>query len=380
MKLIKLIKITLIPVIGTFVAISLLKNDSVINDSGISVFKDHEIIWINNEKLLFSKGILTCSNESGGSHATLTFFEYDVKNNNGKFYDKFELVHCHYKNKIIYTQMQGCSDRNKTYSANFYDRNDRYELSTSYINSISCTPEQLPSIAGDDYNKNVKIELADGLGTVVGSMPGLIYNKYKTNYTSMASTWYHEKETSIYPVALNTSFNSSEIGLNRENFEPWIDEEYNVQILRYEEFKKAYLIALKPQNQSHDRDRHYKYWWLYPDGKIESIIEFNQSDNDVFKFIDGDLIPTKSGLFIVGGADKNSILPEYSAHHGLYSINNNAHFKQVFNGDIKNASVSPNGCKLAFFRMPQIFDPKNEDGITATYYLQTINVCDLKNG
>ena len=44
---------------------------------------------------------------------------------------------------------------------------------------------------------------------------------------------------------------------------------------------------------------------------------------------------------------------------------------------IKHPSLSPDGCKLAFARMPKIFDPKKEEGIVGTYFLQTINLCEL---
>lgn len=374
----KLIKLAVISTIGVILFVSLVKNNSVITDSKVRVFKDHEIIWINNERLLFSQGVSTCTDEKGESYSTLIFSDYDIKKNKSTPYGKFNGLFCAYNNTIIYNQMDGCSSKSETYSADFYIKDNRQKLSNGFVNEISCIQEQLLSNTGDLLdNQNNKLDLAEGHSVIVSSLSELVYNKYKMfNHVSYTPS---ETEHSIpvYPVDMFISNDTPGVSIDRLNFEPWIDEGYNVQVLRFEKFKNAYFLALVPQHNNRYANKHYKYWWLYPDGRIEKIFEFNQSDNNVFEFIDGDIIPTKNGLFIVGGSDENALLPNYSAHHGLYSIDNNGQFNQLINGDIKKASVSPDGCELAFYRMPQVFDPKDENGITAIYYLQTINVCDL---
>lgn len=374
----KLIKLAVISTIGVILFVSLAKNDSVITDSKVRVFKDHEIIWINNERLLFSQGISICTDEKGESHSTLSFSEYEIKKNSSTSYGKFNGLFCAYNNKIIYNQMDGCSSESETYSSDFYIKDNKQKLSNSFVNEIGCTQEQLLSNAGELLdNQNNKIELAEGHSLVVSSLHEFVYNKYKMlNHAGYISSE-AEHNIPVYPVEISISSDKPGISIDRQNFEPWIDEGYSVKFLKFEKFKNAYFLALVPQYNNRDTNRHYKYWWLYPDGRVEKILEFNQLDNNVFEFIDGDIIPTKNGLFIVGGSDTNALLPNHSAHHGLYSIDNNGQFKQLVNGDIKKASVSPDGCELAFYRMPQVFDPKDESGITAIYYLQTINACNL---
>lgn len=371
----KLIKLAVISAIGVIFFVSLIKNNSVITDSKIRVFKEHEIIWVNNEKLLFSQGISVCTDEKGESHSTLSFSEYEIKKNSSTSYGKFNGLFCAHNNSIIYNQMDGCSSRSESYSADFYIKDNKHKLPNNFVNKISCTLEQSLSSTGELLDN--KIELAEGNSLIVSSLSDFLYSKYniinRFNYTSSEV----EHNNPVYPVEIFASNNDPGASIDRINFEPWIDEGYNVNLVKFEKFKNAYFLALVPQNNNPDVNRHYKYWWLYPNGRIEEILEFNQLDNNIFEFIDGDIIPTKNGLFIVGGSDTNALLPNYSAHHGLYSIDINGQFKQLVNGDIKKASVSPDGCELAFYRMPQVFDPKDENGITAIYYLQTINVCNL---
>lgn len=353
-------------------------NKTIANDSNITLFKDHDIFWIDNNKLLFAKGSSTCTNQSGSSYSTLIFLEYNVQEDSTKFYDKMNVLSCYNNGTIIYSQKNDCSDQNATYSASYYDKKDKHKVS-GYVNPISCTMEKAE---WDDTNLSERErtamprQLSENHGWILGSKPGIIYIGDDGRYSRLASSSL-EPEYAIYPVMLYPSSDGDGIQIDKINFEPWIERGYHVQILRYEKFKNAYLLGLKPSPQNRETNIQHAYWWLYQDGRIESIISFNSSANNIFEFMDGDILPTKTGLFLVGGGDPYAPIPNFSASHGLYKMNSKGIFEQIFNGDIKHPSLSPDGCKLAFARMPKIFDPKKEEGIVGTYFLQTINLCEL---
>lgn len=204
--------------------------------------------------------------------------------------------------------------------------------------------------------------LVEGHGWILGSEPGLIYNK---EWPPIQNDEHHN-----YPIAIYPELDGQAIYIDNSEFKNWIEQGYQVLVLRYEKFKNAYLLGLYPARAFKFGEAphgHNQFWWLYPDGRLEDIIKFEWQGDDFLSTVGMDLIPTKAGLFLTGGIGD----PFQRYKNGLYKQTPDGSFKLILQGEIKDYVLSPNGCKLAFARNPHITD------IYEVFYVQAIDLCNL---
>jgi len=244
------------------------------------------------------------------------------------------------------------------------------------IDYFNCSwqPNERPLGIIERWPEALPRKLVEGHGWILGAEIGLIYNEDDDTL----NTQLRKAEHPNYPIAIYPEINSSPIHIDTNEFKPWIEQGYHALILRYEKYKDAYLLGLYDSHAigSNENNRHGQFWWLYPDGRLETIISFDYNrletiitfdpkGGDFFSTIGLDLIPTKSGLFLVGGVGD----PGLRYKNGLYKQTPKGDFELVVRGEIKKFALSPNGCKLAFGINPR---PDINLGV---YYLQAIDLC-----
>lgn len=128
----------------------------------------------------------------------------------------------------------------------------------------------------------------------------------------------------------------SPIKIDRAPFAKWLDKGYQINYLRYEAFRNAYLVGLEDASQTEFGG----LWWLYPDGKVEEAFIFRR-DRDWQYFYTSRVVPYRDGVV----ASKIKFNPI-----GLYQRTKKMEAKLIDSGfvDIKTQSLSPGGCKLAY--------------------------------
>lgn len=134
----------------------------------------------------------------------------------------------------------------------------------------------------------------------------------------------------------------------------------NIHPIRYFEFKDAYLI--------YDHNAGNRFWWLYPDGRVEEVTT-----------LFGVGYPTRRGFVGGGGKPKSDYDP---GTVGLYFWSGKERIKLIsgyanISGYTNNMAISPNGCKIAFVHYPYFDATKITDPAPIT--LKAINLCVEEN-
>lgn len=147
-------------------------------------------------------------------------------------------------------------------------------------------------------------------------------------------------QQATYPLAIHPpGKEDTPIPIDKSVFQPWLDQGYHVRFVRYEAFKKAYLLAL---DDTSGRGRENgNFWWLYPDGHTEQILTYGRSGYWQGVRFNG-VLPAKNGLF----AFSADTYPR-SDKSGLYRQAPNGELDLVTRGWAEGYSLSPDGCKLA---------------------------------
>ncbi|MDP1614617.1 MAG: hypothetical protein Q8L68_02360, partial [Methylococcales bacterium] len=339
-------------------------------DSKVRISQVHEkIFWIDDDRILTVAGNgKSCQHPSHGMQPQTQILEFNTRNNDVSWYGSPRVGKMCYSNGNI-GYMKGefkdglCVDGYTDFYGTYGQEEKIKYLDSSYSNTFddfNCTLQPREN-AHNNYNALPR-KLVEGHGWILGSEPGLIY---KEN-----SPQIQRYEHPTYPIAIYPELDGPPIYIDTSEFKPWIGQGYQVFVLRYEKFKNAYLLGLHGPNplKPHETPSgHGQFWWLYPDGRLETIIKFEWQRDDFLNTVGLDLIPTKAGVFLVGGIGD----PGLRYKNGLYKQTPEGDFKIIVQGEIKKFALSPNGCKLAFARNAHITDNYDE------FYLQAIDLCKL---
>jgi hypothetical protein len=117
--------------------------------------------------------------------------------------------------------------------------------------------------------------------------------------------------------------------------------------VKYSPFKNAYLVTrhyLNPvtniEQSPWPSDIPRPLWWLTPEGNTTKFF-IQPPWNDSFDFF-----ATKAGI-VVDGSDKRLKKPKFS-DEGLYLLKENGSAETLLKGHVRNVTVSPDGCAIAF--------------------------------
>ncbi|MDO9103626.1 MAG: hypothetical protein Q7U57_01560 [Methylovulum sp.] len=339
-------------------------------DSKIRTSQVHtRIFWIDNDRILTVAGNGNyCQHPSHGKQPQTQILEFDIRNNEVSWYGSPRISNICYSNgNIRYSKAQIKDGVCLNEHTDFYGTYGQEEKVTYLAPSDGNTFDDFdcklqPREKTYNSYKALPRKLAEGHGWILGSEPGLIYME--------GSLQIQHFEHPTYPIAIFPELDSPSIYIDTSEFKPWIEQDYQVFLLRYEKFKNAYLLGLQGQNPLKPRETpngHGQFWWLYPDGRLETIIKFEWQKDDFLNTVGLDLIPTKAGLFLVGGIGD----PNLRYKNGLYKQTPEGDFKIIVQGEIKKFVLSPDGCKLAFARNTHTTIHYDE------FYLQAIDLCKI---
>lgn len=179
--------------------------------------------------------------------------------------------------------------------------------------------------------------------------------------------------TKIYPP----DHENNPINLNVEFFSMWIWLGYEIDLIDYFEYKKAYLIGLEgiPDgviNNAPDKDG--QVWWLFPDGRIEGVVNYKRKGS-LNSVVSDNVFPFKNGLLVYRPYSKKGD----GGGSGFYLVGEKQHLSLVDKGvslSFYNAHrhrrgvVSPNGCKFAYGIAPSLSMSSKSQ-----YYLNVFDGC-----
>jgi hypothetical protein len=332
----------------------------------------NRIFWLDDDRVLTTAGNgETCQSTQSGVQDLMQILEFDTRKDSVSWYGSpraFRL--CYANGNISFERYQSangtCLNVGTYFSGPYGQEKDIGSLhADKVIDYFNCSlqPNEKPSGVIEKRPEALPRKLVEGHGWILGTEIGLIYDEDNTTF----NTQLRDTEHPNYPIAIYPEINSSPIHIDTNEFKPWIEQGYHALILRYEKYKDAYLLGLYNSRAiaSNENNRHGQFWWLYPDGRLETIINFESKGDDFFSTVGLDLIPTKAGLFVVGGVGD----PNLRYKNGLYKQTPKGDFELVVRGEIKRFALSPNGCKLAFGINPR---PDINLGV---YYLQAIDLC-----
>lgn len=335
-------------------------------DSKIRISQVHDrIFWIDDDRILtVAAGPTYCQHPS---HPQAQILEFNIRKNEVSWYGSPRVSNLCYSNgNIGYTKGQikdgVCLNEHTDFYGTYGQEEKIKYFDSGYSNIFDDFNCKLQPRENVHDNNALPRKLVEGHGWILGSEPGLIYKE------NNPQTQHHEHP--IYPIAIYPELDGPSIYIDTGEFKPWIEQDYQVFVLRYEKFKDAYLLGLHGQNpvKPHEAPSgHGQFWWLYPDGRLETIIKFEWQRDDFLSTAGLDLIPTKAGVFLVGGVGD----PGLRYKNGLYQQTPEGDFKLIVQGEIKKFALSPNGCNLAFARNAHITDNYDE------FYLQAIDLCKL---
>ena len=169
-----------------------------------------------------------------------------------------------------------------------------------------------------------------------------------------------------YPITiLRPEERGNPVPVDIKAFQPWIDRGETIRLVRYEAFKKAYLMAIADGGAGQTNGG---YWWLYPDGRVEQILLYTREKTTV-----------QGGSYLHGIPAKDAFLrisvDNYPVDKsGLYLRRADGSFKKLISGwagDV-SFSVSPDGCQVAI----GIDTRWSRDKGPHQYRLHLINVCE----
>jgi hypothetical protein len=131
-----------------------------------------------------------------------------------------------------------------------------------------------------------------------------------------------------------------------------------VQVLpnctQYDKHSDSFLIrdcgdyGTVPANHARWRETGcHSFWWVrLPEGKVEEVCLPYRGSFSVI-----DVLPTRAGLYFTSLHSRDSKGPQDPGSAGLYRLDGPS-VTRVLPGMLVNASVSPNGCRLAFTYSP----------------------------
>lgn len=134
-------------------------------------------------------------------------------------------------------------------------------------------------------------------------------------------------------------------------------------------FKSAYWLTTNPRGAPLAPPGRFKSWWLHPEGRAESVHDFNlKSTFDGWRAWTPD-IPYRDGFLSTEGRTRTTPVLGNLGKAGLYHFDPYGKHQKLLAGEIGPWAVSPSGCKLAF----GVDDRRNND----PYRRMTLRVLDL---
>jgi len=322
-----------------------------------------KIFWIDDDRVLTVAGNGNyCQHPSHGKQPQTQILEFDTRKNEVSWYGSPRISDlCYANGNIRYKQSfieDGvCLNESSDFYGS-YGQEEPINFLDNTFDNFNCKLE--PRENAYEHKNVLSHRLVKGHGWILGSELDLIYQE--------DSLQMRDYQRPIYPIAIYPEQDGPSIYIDTNEFKPWTEQGYQVFLLRYEKFKNAYLLGLHGKNPMKPYERpsgHSQFWWLYPDGRLETIIKFDWQHDDFLSNVGLDLIPTKAGLFLVGGVGD----PDLRYKNGLYKQMPEGDFKIIVQGEIKKFALSPNGCKLAFARNTHTTINYDE------FYLQAIDLC-----
>ncbi|MEM6998754.1 MAG: hypothetical protein AAF419_02820 [Pseudomonadota bacterium] len=137
--------------------------------------------------------------------------------------------------------------------------------------------------------------------------------------------------------------------------------------IKYYDFKQAYLLSGWMNDDKSIKEKRIQTWWLYPGGKIESLVVPYIDIGGRMRFL-----PTKDGNFYLGGSWGKKV--KKPTHGGYYFFN--GQLSKFISGHIETTALSPDGCKLAFSHYPH----KNYSVTMGKEFrtLKMVNICTIE--
>ena len=134
--------------------------------------------------------------------------------------------------------------------------------------------------------------------------------------------------------------------------------------LRYYAFKGAYFTQENGPIRPWPRDRERKAYWLYPDGKVETLV-FPYSTA-----IRGNMLPTAGGIVSFSFPDTRE--EKYRVH-----LIGSTGMRELFPGNGAGV-VSPDGCKVAMLHDPDYTARVRTSGVSTPVRLILLDFCQNK--
>jgi len=143
---------------------------------------------------------------------------------------------------------------------------------------------------------------------------------------------------------------------------------HSVLRVEWQEHADAYFFQLMPSGDQVLKTDCIRYWWLKPEGAIQSRCQDIRDVKKIDRRSGVSLYPSKKGM-LFGAGNTESHRPGSA---GIYELLQGGP-RRIANGGLEKTALSPDGCKIAYTHVP--FSEARRIGAPGDVILKMFNLC-----